>query len=477
MSDLGLPAIRDLQRLILGINSRPDLAATLQAVVDGVVEGLGFDVAVVNLVHDSDFVQVVAVAGSDDVTGALLGETGTVADWERALALADDWGGLRYVPHDRFVDDDALPTWVPDLPVPDDPHAWHPLDALFAPLLSARGELIGVLSVDLPTDGRRPGPVQQELLVMYAVQAAIAVDNAQLTEALRTEQTRLRASEQAFRLAFEAAPVGMSVIDMRDQPGRFLRVNAAMCRMVGYSRDQLLAMSFGDITHDEDRDDDLAAIRRAMDGKQDTYRTEKRYVRADGTHLWVSLNTSVVRDGAGGALYGVTQFEDISDRRRLHLELTRRARLDPLTGLLNRSSLLERVDEAILTAGTTGATGALLFCDLDDFKPVNDNHGHAVGDQVLAVVARRLESQVRTGDTAARFGGDEFVVVADGLSGDALDDLVHRLRDAVSAPIDIDGRNVRVSMTVGRVPIEPTGQESPAALLASADAEMYRLKR
>jgi diguanylate cyclase (GGDEF)-like protein len=173
----------------------------------------------------------------------------------------------------------------------------------------------------------------------------------------------------------------------------------------------------------------------------------------------------------------VVHFEDISDRRSAHLELTRRARLDPLTGLLNRAALLERVDDAIATARRSGEPGAVLFCDLDGFKPVNDTHGHAVGDKVLDVVARRLESQVRTQDTAARFGGDEFVVVADRLAGDDLADLVSRLQQAVSAPIDIAGTIVNVAMTIGHVTIDPDRQATPASLLESADAAMYRLKR
>lgn len=471
-----LSTLRELQRLILRINAGPDLAATLQAVVHGVVEGLGFDVAVVNLVRDDGAVQVVAVAGSDDATKALLGESGTIDDWHRALAVADEWGSLRYVPHDRFTPDEKLPTWVPDLPVSDDPADWHPLDALFAPLVATSGQLVGVLSVDLPSDGRKPGAEQRELLEMFAVQAAIAIDNARLTDALRLEQGRLEASENAFRLAFEAAPVGMSVVDMRDAPGRFLRVNAAMCRLLGYTREQLLTASLGDLSHDDQRHDDLAAIQHAIEGKQDGYRTEKRYRCADGASIWVSLNTSVVRDSDGRALYGITQLEDISDRRQAHLELVQRARLDPLTGLLNRSSLLERIDEAILKAAKTKIPGALLFCDLDAFKPVNDNLGHAVGDQVLAIVARRLESQVRAGDTAARFGGDEFVVVADGLAGPGLGELVARLRAAVAAPVDIAGAQIRVTMTVGQVSIQPGGTDTPADLLHQADEAMYLLK-
>jgi diguanylate cyclase (GGDEF)-like protein/PAS domain S-box-containing protein len=478
MSQISMSALRDLQRLILRLNVGTDLQTTLQEVVDGVVEGLGFDVAVVNLVHDPEFVQVVAVAGSEEATAALLGEVGTEADWLGALKVAEEWGALRFVDHEHFVVGmSELPTWVPDLQVSDEPDAWHPLDALFAPLHSPAGELIGVLSVDLPANRRKPNELQRELLEMYAVQAAIAIDNARLTEALRAEERQLAASERAFRAAFESAPVGMSLLDLRDRPGRYLRVNDAMCRILGYTAEQLLDTAYADITHPDDRREDDAAMARALAGTQDIHRVEKRYLRADGEWVWVSLNTSVVRDSEGRALYGITQFEDISARHHAHLELTRRARLDPLTGLPNRTSLHERVEQSLITAAKSGRPGAVLFCDLDRFKPVNDTHGHKIGDRVLGVVARRLETQVRSGDTAARFGGDEFVIVADGISGVELDHLVERLQVAVARPIDIDGIAVSISMTVGRIAVPTDGGTTSDGLIDRADAAMYRLKR
>jgi diguanylate cyclase (GGDEF)-like protein/PAS domain S-box-containing protein len=479
VSEISLLALRDLQRLILRLTTGPDLHTTLQAVVDGVVEGLGFGVAVVNLVHDRDFVQVVAVAGSEDATATLHGEVGTLADWEAEFAVADHWGALRFVGHGTVRAGERLPTWVPDVPVrvqTAGAPAWHPMDALFAPLYSPGGELIGILSVDLPTDGRHPGPLQRELLEMYAVQAAIAIDNARLTEALHAEETRLAASERAFRLAFESAPVGMSVIDLHENPGHYLRVNEAMCRTLGYAADQLVGRSYAEITHPDDLDQDAAALSQALAGRKDVHRAEKRYLRSDGEWVWVSLSTSVVRDGSGRALYGITQFEDISERRRVHQELTRRARLDPLTGLLNRTSLHERVGEAIEAARRNGRPGALLFCDLDRFKPVNDTFGHAVGDRVLAVVARRLETHVRAGDTAARYGGDEFIIVADRVDDAELDALVRRLRAAIDDPIDVDGTMVAISMSVGHVTIPPDGSTTPDALIDAADAAMYRAK-
>lgn len=469
MSDVSLPAMRELQRLILRLSAGSDLHSTLRAVVDGVVEGLGFGVAVVNLVHDDGMVEVVTVAGPAEVSEALLGESSSLATWQQEIDRAKPLGQLRYLAHTE-PDNEAITSWVPDIPVSNDPDAWHPLDALFAPLYSISGTLVGVLSVDLPASGRKPDDVQRALLEMFATQAGIAIDNARL-------MARVRASEESFRLAFENAPIGMSIVDFSPEgAGRFLRVNEAMARMTGHSRRHLESLSIVDLTHPADQATDAEVIRRALAGEIERYHLEKRYLHADGHHVWISLQTSVVRDDDGTALYGISQFEDIGDRRAEHQELTRRARLDPLTGLLNRSALTERVQAAIDAARRTGRLGGVLFCDLDDFKPVNDTRGHAFGDQVLAIIAHRLEAQVRTGDTIARFGGDEFVIITDDLGDAEMLDLVERLQAAVSAPVDVAGQPVTLTVTVGRTRVTGDPEETPDGLIAAADVDMYLRK-
>ncbi len=469
MSDVSLPAMRELQRLILRLNAGPDLRSTLRAVVDGVVEGLGFGVAVVNLVHDDGSVEVATVAGPPEVSEALLGGVSSLEVWQAEIDRAQPLGQLRFLAHTE-PGNDAIATWVPDIPVSDDPDAWHPMDALFAPLYSVSGTLVGILSVDLPTSGRRPDDVQGALLEMFATQAGIAVDNARL-------MARVRASEESFRLAFENAPVGMSLVDFSPgSAGRFLRVNEAMSRMTGHSRRHLETLAIVDLTHPHDRAADDEVIRRVLAGEIERYQLEKRYLHADGHHVWVSLQTSVVRDGEGNALYGISQFEDVGDRRAEHQELTRRARIDPLTGLLNRSALTERLAAAIDAARLNRRMGAVLFCDLDAFKPVNDTLGHAYGDQVLAIIAHRLEAQVRNGDTIARFGGDEFVIVTDNLGDAEMLDLVERLRAAVAAPLDIGGVSVALAVTVGRTRITGDPGETPDGLVAAADVDMYLRK-
>jgi diguanylate cyclase (GGDEF)-like protein/PAS domain S-box-containing protein len=469
VSDVSLPAMRELQRLILRLSAGSDLQSTLRAVVDGVVEGLGFGVAVVNLVQDDGTVEVVTVAGPTEASEALLGQSSDVATWQAEIDRAKPLGQLRYLAFTE-PDNEAITSWVPDIPVSDDPDAWHPLDALFAPLYSISGTLVGVLSVDLPSSGLRPDDVQRALLEMFATQAGIAIDNARL-------MSRVRASEESFRIAFENAPIGMSLVDFNpEDAGRFLRVNEAMARMTGHSRRHLETLSISDLTHPADRATDAEVVRRVMAGEIERYQLEKRYVHADGHHVWVSLQTSVVRDSEGTAVYGISQFEDIGDRRAEHQELTRRARIDPLTGLLNRSALTERVQNAVDAARRTGRLGAVLFCDLDAFKPVNDTLAHAFGDQVLAIIAHRLEAQVRTGDTIARFGGDEFVIVTEDLGDTEMLDLVERLQLAVSAPVDVGGVAVTLAVTVGRARVSGHRDETPDGLIAAADVDMYLRK-
>ena len=325
-----------------------------------------------------------------------------------------------------------------------------------------------MLSVDLPADGRRPGPMQQELLAVFAVQAGIAIDNARLTE-------ELYASEEAFRLAFEGTGTGMSMVSLDDaDPGRFRRVNDAMCTITGYTADELTARTVSDITHPDDRESDQVALAKGISGEQDVYRTEKRYIRADGSLVWVSITASVIRTSGGRMLYGITQVEDISARKVSEAELVHRAAHDPLTGLSNRLTLTNRLADAIDGARAGGEPGAVIFCDLDGFKTVNDLHGHGVGDKVLQVVAARLAEQVRPGDLVARLGGDEFVVVAERVSAEDVERLAKRLEEAVAAPIAVGAVTCMLTVSIGTARL--TGTAEVSDLMRTADIAMFAAK-
>jgi diguanylate cyclase (GGDEF)-like protein/PAS domain S-box-containing protein len=466
-----LGAYRTLHRTIqeLNTNAARDLGATLQAVVDGVVESLGFQVAAVNLASEHRL-EVAAIAGPDEVKNELKGQVGSRAAWEELLSSAEEWGALRYFSlHHANLGD--VPVWTPEAGASaDDPEAWHPEDVLVAPLYESEGKLVGVLSVDLPRDGKKPGPLQRELLEMFAAQAAIAIENARLHAALvqsleqvRREQQALKASEESFRLAFENAPSGMAMRSLRRHDrGVLMRVNAALSHLLGYSTAELTKLGLQAVIHPDDRT--------MLSDDADLGRVELRMRRNDGTHLWVSANSSIVHGVEGYPEFQLIHVHDVSERRARELKLAHRAAHDPLTGLPNRSELRTRLYAML----GSSVPVVVLFCDLDDFKKVNDTYGHDAGDAVLIEIGQRLRMHVRENDTVARLGGDEFVIVLRDLDPPDAHDLVTRLAEAVSRPVHYEGHVITVSASIG------LGASAPAStvdeLLREADKAMYRAK-
>uniref|UniRef100_A0AAU2VQE5 Diguanylate cyclase CdgB n=1 Tax=Streptomyces sp. NBC_00008 TaxID=2903610 RepID=A0AAU2VQE5_9ACTN len=529
-----LATMRQLHQAVADLNTARSLADTLQTVADGIVAGLGYELACVNLVRPDGDLVVAAFAGNSAAEALITGRVGSRTSWERRLAMGEIWDELRFIPHtDGWVLlDDDVPQWHTEGPEPRFEDEWHPQDRLYAPMYTSGGgsDLLGVISVDRPRNGRHPGAWGREALQMYASQSAIAISNARLRAnmqralvRLEREQQALRASEESFRQAFEYAPSGMAIAEMGgDQHGRLLRTNDALCRLLGRPASVLRRYSFADLVHPEDIG---TLLRTSAEGG----RAELRLGRRDGTYLWVSLRNSVVADTADGPRFLLTHVEDIEERKRHELNLAHRASHDALTGLPNSAELRSRlsarlcerphamastdvqaldaaygdVDEARLhgfpadgfDAGTgvgpydhhvhsvapdtgqdDGSKGlAVLFCDLDGFKSINDRFGHHTGDAVLIEVARRLTTCVRDGDTVARLGGDEFVVLADGLGSADAADLAVRLRNAIIPPIRVDGRAVRVgaSFGIGWAACGMTAEE----VLRSADQRMYVEKR
>jgi diguanylate cyclase (GGDEF)-like protein/PAS domain S-box-containing protein len=247
-----------------------------------------------------------------------------------------------------------------------------------------------------------------------------------------------------------------------------------LCAIVGRSEQELLQLRFLDITHPEDRAPGLAFLESAAAGSSPVYHVEKRYIHGDGRTVWVALTASVVSNAEGGAQHVIAQIEDISDRRALREDLAHRAGHDDLTGLPNRHTLLARLSEAVTNAQVSGRPGAVLFCDVDGFKLVNDTYGHAAGDRVLIVVAQRLAGASRRTDTVARLGGDEFVVVAEDTTPAKARQLAVRLRRAVAAPIVVDQTLLHLSVSIGVASLHD--QQDPESILRRADASMYEDK-
>lgn len=272
-------------------------------------------------------------------------------------------------------------------------------------------------------------------------------------------------------LAIEYAPIPTAVVGM---DGRWLQVNRALCELTGYASYQLLGMNFRDITHPDDLDEAEASMQRLRDGSATKVAADKRYVRADGTVVWVHRTAVLLRGDEHTPDLFVIQVQDVSARKRAQEDLSRLATTDSLTGLSNRLLLLDRLQHATANARRAGSALGILFIDLDHFKSVNDLHGHSGGDEVLRQVAHRLRAELRDSDTVARLGGDEFVIVCEGV-----DDppqfiaLAERVRDVLNGDYQVDGGSVLVSASIGMtIGSGPDG----ALLLRQADRSMYRAK-
>jgi diguanylate cyclase (GGDEF)-like protein len=191
----------------------------------------------------------------------------------------------------------------------------------------------------------------------------------------------------------------------------------------------------------------------------------------DGGALAISTGTLGSGDGS------VVCFRDATGELRARRELEHRAMHDTLTGLPNRELLMDRLSVALARLGRQGSAVGVLFIDLDGFKEVNDAYGHTVGDELLVNVAGRLRREVRDGDTVARYGGDEFVVLCEDLvRTEAAKPLARRLADAVAQPVSTGERLLVVQASIGVV-VEQNPGTSADALVKRADAEMYRVKQ
>jgi diguanylate cyclase (GGDEF)-like protein/PAS domain S-box-containing protein len=203
---------------------------------------------------------------------------------------------------------------------------------------------------------------------------------------------------------------------------------------------------------------------------------ELELVRADGTIVPMLAQMVAHREADGRAEYMSGVYRDISERHAFELRLQHEATHDPLTGLPNRTLLLDRLGLALARAARRDTDVGVLFCDLDHFKVVNDSLGHSAGDRLLVDIAQRLQEQLRPGDTVSRFGGDEFVILCEDLAHiDEALVIAERVNHAVSRSFDLDGDEVHVGLSTG-IAVSKGADGDPEALIRDADAAMYRAK-
>lgn len=290
----------------------------------------------------------------------------------------------------------------------------------------------------------------------------------------------LAASPDVFETFFEQARIGLALADLSTH---YVRVNDTYATLLGRPPEDLIGVSFTEVLHPDDRAGEDHRTDQLLTGATQSLQAEQRYVQPDGWATWVLHGVTVVPDAAGRPAWFAVSAHDITERRRAEQELreltavlTEQAIRDPLTGLANRALLEERLRAALSRDSRGGTSSGLLFLDLDAFKPVNDEHGHGVGDAVLRIVADRLRGVVRPSDTVARLGGDEFVVLVENADPAGLAALADRLHHALAAPVRFEGLVLPVGVSIGTA-LGEAGGVDPGGLLASADAAMYRHKR
>jgi len=305
-----------------------------------------------------------------------------------------------------------------------------------------------------------------------------------VTERRRMEET-LREQEAFFRIIAENSEDFIAVLDLE---GRRLYNNRAYARLLGDVESLKGTDSFAEI-HPDDREHIKQAFKETIQSGQGQ-RAEFRFLLADGTIRNIESCGGVIKDNNGNTTSVVVISHDITERIRVEREIHNLAFYDQLTHLPNRRLLNDRLTQNMATSKRSGCYCALLFLDLDNFKPLNDAHGHPVGDLLLLEVANRLKNCVREVDTVARFGGDEFIVVLSELDTDkskstsqALN-VAEKIRTTLSEPyllaVKRDGEpdamvDHRCTTSIG-VTLFLNHEANPDDLIKRADLLMFRAK-
>lgn len=295
------------------------------------------------------------------------------------------------------------------------------------------------------------------------------IQGTDLTEEAEAERT-LDDGRRLFEISMANAPYGKAVATT---DGEMLLANPALCALTGYSADELVGRDYREFVHPDDVAAGEAEMTALLAGTVTQISSERRYIRRDGTVIWMQRSAVLVSGRVPGAEdLVIAQFQDVTARRKAEAELARLAVTDQLTGLFNRRALVSRV--AAHQTARPGHPVGLIFIDLDGFKHVNDTHGHATGDVVLAEVARRLSDIVSEPNSAYRLGGDEFVVFVPEAAQDAeVRELAAFVCAALTGRYAADSSEFGLTASVGWTwGYEDTAEE----LIRKADIDMYRHK-
>jgi diguanylate cyclase (GGDEF)-like protein/PAS domain S-box-containing protein len=294
-----------------------------------------------------------------------------------------------------------------------------------------------------------------------------------ITERLEA-QRELRESEERYRMLFNSGRDAIFVHTLAEDgtPQCFIEVNDIACQQLGYSRRELLRMTPLDICYLEDLDQE--EVQKQFVHQRHAL-VERIHVSRDGTRIPVEINAHLFEFRGRPTVVSVAR--DVTERKQAEARIKHLAHHDPLTSLPNRRLLNDRMHQALAQARRFQRSMALAFIDLDEFKGINDTLGHDVGDELLKVVATRLTNCVRAGDTVARMGGDEFVIILSEIA--RVEDarrVAHKVMESVALPIQVRGYKLHVTASIG-ISLYPADAADGETLMKHADVAMYRAKQ
>ena len=294
-------------------------------------------------------------------------------------------------------------------------------------------------------------------------------------EILEQKSVALTESEERFRSAFNYAPIGIALVSPN---GVWLKVNHALCQILGYTEDEFLARDFQSMIFTEDLGNMLIKIHELLAGKVPTCQMEQRYLHKKGQTVWASWSVSATNPIKSEQPNLIFQIQDITDKKLAEEKLQYEATHDALTDLPNRARFMSKLEQALAKAHENpNYKVSVLFIDLDRFKVINDSLGHLIGDQLLIGIAERLRECLRPSDMVARLGGDEFTILVEGkYEAKEVIRIAERIQEKFLIPFDLSGHEVYSSASIGILHATENHLQ-PEDLMRDADTAMYQAKR
>lgn len=310
-------------------------------------------------------------------------------------------------------------------------------------------------------------------LVCTAIGVLYVFTTRRRAASLRRLAANLRDRENWLRTVYDSIGEAIFVVD--PPTGRFIEVNRSACEMFGYGREELLACTVTDLSSGEPGFT-VGARREKLDamvpGQKQIF--DWHCKGKDGRLFWVELASVLAMLETKPVV--LSTLRDMTERLRNQENLVQLARTDSLTKLPNRAVFVEALHQSIARSRRDRHTFAVLYLDLDHFKDINDTMGHPMGDKLLVAVSERLRAHVREIDTVARFGGDEFAVLASDLQApDEAAVVASKILEKMREPLMLDGSPIRIGSSIG-IAVSSPGETTPEILLSHADLALYRAK-